>query len=316
MRLVLVAASLGLCVVGSAWAGGGTTSTVPSTTTSTSSSTSSSSVTTTSVTTTTVACSGDCDADAVDKPDCKGCCGTCFQQDALACNTGSCNSSAWGAFVDAYRTANQDYEACQDDEDAATRAADFTRYNVNDSCFKYQIGCNNYARKIGNIDGFPCAGIQECVACCSTVLVRKQRQLARNLVRGNAGCRQALKCFRKQVRRRVGCEARCRQRPTCGAESFRDCLEGLQRGRPLLACFGKCADKCGNRDSYKWCLQACSGADECDAFDKCSDRLDNDSPRGCLASASSCVPITTTTSTSSTTSTSTTSSTTTSTRPF
>jgi len=94
----------------------------------------------------------------------------------------------------------------------------------------------------------------------------------------------------------------------------RICLEKSPNGREVLECYGKCADKCSNTDAYRWCVQACQGLNECDAYEGCADKLEGGTEPGCLTKEpSDCVAVTTTsTSTSSSTSTTTKATTTTS----
>jgi hypothetical protein len=254
---------------------GGTSSTVPA-----SSSTSIAVTTSTSVTSTTIDFDGyepkTCARTEASKEDCREvCCTEDFDALAASCDLSACDGDP--ALLEQWVTVGQFYKYCQNPEDpivtdlfeVETIADKFEEFNASDSCRAYEFGCKRAARKHAR----QCADSDRCVACCRTVLHRwraKRARVARQTSTDVPACRAALRCLRRATRKSEACRRACRQRPTCGENAFRTCMEKSQGGRMVLACYSKCTDKCSNSDSYKWCLQACQGLDECASYDSCS----------------------------------------------
>jgi hypothetical protein len=287
------------------------TSTPTSTATSTSLATSTSTSTTTTTSSTVLVEDYDpkqCAREATAKDACRQeCCTAGYDMLVAQCDGDACGGD-WDEFVDDWRLAGEFYKFCQntDDDEADFEVeavgAKFVEFNVDKSCRAYQFGCKKAARKHVR----QCADAGRCVGCCRTVLRRWRAKAVRTVMRGGlrAACRQSVRCLRKATRKSQACRTACRRRPTCGESQFRQCLEAKPAGREVLGCYAKCAGKCENSDSYRWCLQACQGLDDCGVFDVCAERFDAGGPAGCLSrTEGECVPVTTTTtSTSSTTS--------------
>jgi len=288
----------------------GTSSTaiVTSTFTSTSSSSSSS---TSSTICTGAACTNydprQCARTSDSKEDCReDCCTAGFDELVGTCDGDACGGD-WDDFVEEWQRAGQFYKYCQN-TDADTEFTEeqigqkFVEFNVDDSCRAYRFGCKKAARKHVR----QCADAGRCVACCRTVLRRWRARAVRDVKQGGVGasCRKGIRCLRRATRKTEACRGACRRRPTCGESAFRQCLEATPSGREVLACYAKCADKCGNANSYRWCLQACQGLGDCAAVDACSETFGaTTSPRCLTRGPGDCVGVTTSsTSTSSSTS--------------
>jgi hypothetical protein len=324
MRRILAGVCVGLWGASLALAQSTTTTVAATSSTSIGTSTS-----TTSSTSTSIGCTDptltfetfdprQCAQDEAFKDDCRvGCCTDAFDCLADSCNpNGLCDLGAWSDFRDEWARAGEFYKYCQNPEDPNLTeefdiAARFVEFNVDDSCRQYPFGCKKAARRHVR----QCADNDRCIGCCQTALVRWRAAAIRTVKRagGGAFCKQAIRCLRRATSKGTACRNACRRKPTCGEDAFKRCLEKTSQGREVLECYGKCTEKCGNADAYRWCVQACQGLNDCQSFGECEEKFEVEAPAGCLfRGETDCVGITTT-STSSSSTTSTTSQTTTST---
>lgn len=323
MRSLLVILAAGLWTASTAAAQTTSTTTLLSTSTTLSSTTTTtmlgsttvtSSVTTTTATTTSVTTlpGATCAESTTTKAGCReSCCANLFTEQSADCNAdGSCVESEYERFAEQWRKAGLFYKFCQNPEDpnpevslafddvSAIRKT-FARFNVDKSCRAYLFGCKKAARKHVR----QCADADRCVACCRTAMVRwRKAALKRVRARGGGGlCRPAIRCLKTATRNAKICRDQCRDAATCGQTEFMNCLTGTFNGKDVRRCYSKCANKCRNGDSYRWCLQACQGLHECGPYEDCSSELDSTEPPGCLAKEpSDCVAVTTTSSSTST----------------
>ncbi|HWP64560.1 MAG TPA: hypothetical protein VNO26_01445 [Candidatus Limnocylindria bacterium] len=279
MRRILVGLGAGLWLAASAAAQSTTTSLAPTTTVTATSTTAPSTTltTTTSTSVTTVPCGGGgggkydpraCVESSTSKEECRQeCCSADFEDLVAECNAcEECDELAWSDFLDEWRAAGEFYRTCQVDGGNALK---FVEFNVPDSCRAYVAGCKATARRHVR----QCADVDRCVGCCGQVLTRWRRNARRALLRNTPEprrCRKAVRCLRRAERKVRACRNACRRAPTCGESQLRLCLEASAGGRQVLACYAKCAEKCHRPESYRWCIQACQGLDECEAFDECA----------------------------------------------
>jgi hypothetical protein len=327
MRRILVGLGLAMCSVSLAAAQSTTTTVAPtsSTTTTTSTSTTASSVisssTTSTFTTTSTSVGPTCGNTSVASYDPRACarCGKsegtskevcrqdcCSSDFALlsdSCNAfGDCDDGAWSDFVDGWNKAGTFYNTCLREKGDNTDK--FATYNLPDSCREYVGGC----KATGLRHVRQCADVDRCVTCCRTTLRRWRHSIAGVVRRKSANprrCQKAIRCLRRASRKAEACRNACRRAPTCGQDELRTCLDKTKGGRDVLRCFGKCADKCHKPDAYPWCIQACQGLNQCNAFDDCTSGSSAETDGRCLSrdDRGACVPVTTTsTSTSSSTS--------------
>jgi hypothetical protein len=217
-------------------------------------------------------CARSCKSEGGSKEECRqGCCSSYFDALVEPCNAfGDCDDGAWDDFVDQWNKANNFYKGCLRSDEAVepSIAIAFQRYNLPDSCREYVGGCRVTALRHVN----QCADAERCVTCCRTTLRRWRHAIAADLRRvSSRRCQKAIRCLRRGGRKTEACRNACRRTPTCGQAEVEECLASRQIGREVLRCYGKCADKCSDREAYPWCIQACNGLKDCTAFDACVD---------------------------------------------
>lgn len=280
MRRILAAVSAALCAASLASAQTTTTTVVPSTTTTVAASTSTTTSSSTS-TSSTITLGGydprTCADESSTKEECRrDCCSADFEDLAATCNGDACGTD-WDLFVEQWQQAGDFFKYCQNTEDDESDfgfefeieaiGQKYREFNVDDTCQEYRFGCKKAARKHAR----QCADSDRCVGCCRTTMKRWRARAAAEVQRGSLGpeCRKAVQCLRRVSRQANACRNACRRRPACGAQQIRECLAATPKGRTILDCYAKCSEKCSNRDSYKWCYQACQGLDQCDAIVGC-----------------------------------------------